>query len=216
MKKEKVICHVCREKNYIPVMKKQLPDIETLYPTFCPDPERIVENEMDGIIQKCKHCGYIFTRIDENIGISKKKIESDLYIFPFGKEYDGPVEAVECYKIALAAVEADANLMAAKWFINSAVLLPEAYQRKSFKNAFLSLRKGMGKYYTGKNAEVTIAYLNVMRLLGMYDCVERQGEQIKKYYTGIESKLIETICRMAKEKDKQYLCYLDMLIENTE
>lgn len=213
MKKEKVICHVCKGINCIPVMKEQLSNVEALYPAFRPIPERIIEDEMNGIVQRCEYCGYIFTRIDEKTGMSKKKIESDLYIFPFGKEYGGPIEAVECYRIALAAIEADADLTAAKWFINAAVLLSEEDQRKCFRDAFLSLRKGMRKGYRSGNAEVVLAYLNVMRLLGMYDCVERMGGQMEKCYTGVESKLIESICRMAKEKDKQYICYLDMLIE---
>lgn len=214
MKCEKVTCRVCGEKSSFPVLRKAYPPEMEKYPRFCPNPETLVELEMDGIIQECKHCGYTFPRIDEDTRIEKKMVKTRVYKHPFTAKYNGPKEAEQCYRIAMTCHETESVRTSAQWFIYAAVLLGDKYeeeQKKCYKNALMLLEAEIRRTYVPKNIELYLAYLNVMRLLEMFECVKEFGQEMRYRYKQLDRRLIETIIWLAEQKNSEYITYFDML-----
>lgn len=214
MKREKVICAICDEKNHFPILQQQFVDEGLLLPAFCPDPEMLMESEILGIIQECKDCGYTFPRIDEDTDISKRVVKSEKYQFPFGKEFEGKHEAVQCYRIALTYSLIWCHTMAAQWFIYAAVLLGAEHkylQQKCYRLAMNQFRNDFQEKKGKVRFEVRLAYLNTMRLLGKFDFVKELGTKEQFRYQGEERKLMEAVIRLADEKNSDYILYFDMI-----
>lgn len=215
MKKEKVVCSVCRTKNTFPVLKGQLMNDGEIYPEFCPDPRMIEETEIRDVIQVCECCGYTYPRIDENTDMDKKKIKSESYQFPFGKSYSDSEAAVISYRIALAAREARSERMAIRWFIYAGLLVKqEDQQKKCYKNALVLLRNRMKLPYDKMDIQILLAYLNIMRLLKMFGSVKNIGMCEKMFYSQTDRELIEVIIALADRSDSRYMTYFEMLILN--
>lgn len=215
MKKEKVICNVCKAKNTFQVMESCIAIEGEIYPEFCPNPRGIAGNEIYGVIQVCDCCGYTFPRIDEDTNMNKKKIRSECYQYPFGKNYTDSVEAVKCYRIALTAREAGSGRMAIRWFIYAGLLLQQgANQVKCYKNAFVLLKDYMCQPFGKVDIQILLAYLNVMRLLNMFGSVVRIGTYEKRFYMHTDQELIETLILLAQKRNNQYMTYFEMLLLN--
>lgn len=212
MKKEKVVCTVCKAKNTFIIPKSQLGIEEELYSDFCPTYESIVKNHML-YLQKCEKCGYVFSRIDEDTKISRQIIKSDRYQFPLGKEFTGDENAVLCCRTALIYREIKCYRLAAKWFIRTAVLLEreeETLKRICFQNAVLLLKRVLDESDKNMDFELQIAYLNTMRLAGMFDIVKETGTKIKYRYEDIDRKLLEKVLELAAKGNRNYITFWEM------
>lgn len=212
MKREKVICSVCRAKNMFPVMGNYLANEDEIYPEFCPNPRTVEESEVRDIVQTCEHCGYTYPRIDEETRMDKKKIRSDVYVFPFGPDYSDSPDALKCYRVALAARESKNTRMATRWFIMAGILMkPGADQTVCYKNALVLLRNQIKESQDKIDIQILLAYLNMLRLLKMFGSVKNAGAQEKFNYTKTDRELIEALLSLADREQSQYMTYFEML-----
>jgi len=208
MKKETVTCRICGAKNSFPILKRRLKDEEDIYTKFCPNPQLLEERELDGILQRCSNCGYIFPRIDEDTKLKRRLLNTKTYQFPFTENYRGSAAALECYQLALLYREMECYALSAQWHIYAAVLLDETYEKerqKCYRKAYLRLRKCKSSY------EIELAKLNLLRLHGMHERAVDVGKELARQYEGIEKNLIEVIVWLAKHRNSNYMTYFEML-----
>lgn len=215
MKKEQVRCSICGQKTMFPELKKD--DCVKLehYAKYCPEAENLVEKEVNGVIQHCPNCGYVFLRIDEKTKTGKELVVSKEYVKPFGENYHGPKEAVECFQLAVTYQNMDCKRLAVQWYIYGAILLKEyeyvMARRTCLKNALFLLEQILKTADLKKEIEIYLAYLNVMRMLGLFDLVMEYGSEILDKCQGLDKRLVATIMRQASLKCTDYLTYIDML-----
>ena len=215
MRKEKVICSVCGSKNRFPKLM-ECEESDALYPGFCPDPEQLEELEINGILQQCEECGYTFPRIDEHTRIERKFVDRKAYRHPFGEAYTGPESAVKCFRTALVYNNVCSEKFAAQWYLYAGLLAGEPYQKRCFKRTLRLLKWKMEQNQRMRrkpDVEMMLAYLNVMRLLGMFRCVKEIGCQMQSQFTGVDRQLLEAIMALAEKGDSSYRLYFDMLTE---
>lgn len=314
-KKETVKCAVCGKKSKFPELQSGFENRGLLRSVLCPVPDEILEEEINGVIQRCSNekCGYVFPRIDEDMGVSKRMLQMQKYRQPFGAAYEvlrkaaeGEVQrereakmqcvhgaeakweqdgftrepdmkrkqdslapevdakweqdslvletearlqvfegAADCARIALVYRSGGSSFQAAVWFIRAAVLLYQvmpgplqtenseeteraaksiplitpvlaAAQSTCYSNAEEQLEAYMHQRFWRSRCpewdqEAVIGHLNLMRLQGMFDRVEKWGSEKQYQYTGTGRDLIETLIRLAKEKNSTYMTYSEML-----
>ena len=304
-KKETVKCAVCGKKSKFPELQSGFENRGLLRSALCPVSDEILEEEINGIIQRCSNekCGYIFPRIDEDMGMTKRMLQMQRYRQPFGAAYEVLRKAAEeetqreaamqwerdslglesemkwkqdsldlesemkrkqdslsleaearlqvfegaadCARIALVCREGGSSFQAAVWFIRAAVLLYQvmpgplqtesaeeaertaksipliipvlaAAQSTCYSNAEEQLEAYMNQRFwrircPEWDQEAVIGHLNLMRLQGMFDRVEKWGSEKQYQYTGTGRDLIEALIRLAKAKNSTYMTYSEML-----
>ncbi len=216
----RVRCTVCGVKNVFPSKCKfKFTNNDEIYSDYCPNIESL-KKELS-TIEECEECGYVFPSIDEDTDVTEDMVDDPIYKFPFGKEYDGAIEAVKCFKIALTYHSLRCNGLAAKWYIYAALFLNvdmEVYKQKCYRNAMVLLKHRI-ELLSGRDTEYILAYFNVMRLAKIYNCVIDMGNEEllrleNKNDVGIEKKLLKTIIDLSQNKDSTYMTYFEMLLLN--
>ncbi len=216
----RIKCTVCGAKNvFSHRCKLMFIKDDEIYSEYCPNIE-LLKQELSSM-EECKECGYIFNCIDEDTGVTEDMISDLIYKFPFGEEYNGPEEAVKCFKIALTYHSLHCNGLAAKWYIYSAFFLNddmEVYKQRCYRTAMILLKYGIDSSCERKT-EFILVYLNVMRLAKIYSCVIDMGnEELLKLEnkdgTGIEKKILKIIIELAQKENSTYMTYFEMLLLN--
>lgn len=207
MSKEIFYCRVCKNK----LEEKEYSDsekLQMLYPRFAPRIEWI-ENAAKQVME-CECCGYTFLNLGENTRISKKRVESNEYQYPFGDEYKGSHEAVKCYRVAMIYNWLSCNRQAAVWFLYAGVLLKQTKEgEKCFKQALTLLQKEVQGGY--QHFEISVAYLNVLRLLELFKTAISIGENMKDSFQGLEKELISAILYLCQKGDSTWYEYFEIL-----
>ena len=215
MKIEKVKCCICGQKAVFPELKKDDCVKMEHYARYCPDAKTLAEKEVNGVVQHCPNCGYVFLRIDEKTKTRKELVISKEYAAPFGDDYQGSREAVECFQLAVTYQNMDCKRLAVQWYIYAAILLMEEDyvmpRRICLKNALFLLEQIIKTADIPKDIELYLAYLNVLRMLGLFDMVQEFGANIIEKCEGLDKRLVATIMRQAQLKCTDYLTYVDML-----
>lgn len=166
------------------------------------------------MIQHCPNCGYVFLRIDEKTNTKKELVQSEEYSHPFGEEYDGPKEAAECFQLAVSYQNMDCKRFAAQWYIYAGILLENKDTKARnlcYRNALFLLEQELINADVQKDIEIYLAYMNVLRMLGLVDVVQEFGSHIIKQCEGVNKRLVKTIMRQAKLNNTDYMTYVDML-----
>lgn len=214
---EKVRCSVCGKVNIFTEPKAAVPEMTTIYPEFCPDLEVLEKQEVENILQECKYCGYTFTRIDENMNLTKQTVGSMQYTEPFGsvsqteQKNDRQKNAEKCMRAAITYQMGGCERFAAKWYLYAGLLVEnERLRRKCFEKTLIYLCKNTENPKT-TDFSLILAYLNVMRLLEMFENVIEDGTRIIGFCSGINQKLVKKLISLAEEKDADYYSYFQML-----
>ena len=207
MSKEICRCRVCKNK----LEEKEYPnseELQMLYPRFAP---RIawIENAAKQIME-CECCGYTFVHLAEDTRFSKKKVECDEYQHPFGEKYTGSHEAVKCYRVAMVYNWLSCNRQAAVWFLYAGVLLKKTKEgERCFKQALTLLQKEVRGGY--QHFETSVAYLNILRILGFFKTAISIGENMKDLFQGLEKEVIFAILSLCQEGDSTWHEYYEIL-----
>lgn len=216
MKKERIVCGICGKVNYVAASEDEYHSSTAIYPEFAPDKSKLVETEIQGVVQHCSHCGYTFPGIDHGGNLSKGLVTGQKYCYPFGKEKECSPYVTDAWRVALAYERMGSHRMAARWYLYGAVLAEEEEIREDcLQKTFLYLKKEMDatqKKDQKPTADLMLAYLNVMRMLGMYFHVVRLGEEKMEDYRDVDRILMETVVDLAKNKNSTYYTYFTMLL----
>lgn len=211
-KKGKEICRVCGTKQ---TMEDTFiwNTSEGLYPKFAMEKDAIRKLAED--VVECPACGYTFINLSEQTYITKKWVRESNYRMPFGENVSVTYEAVKCYRTAMVFERIGCRKMAAAWYLYAGICVEDEKQReKCLRQTLVLLQKEVKEYSC--DFEICLAYLNVLRMLGVYESTISIGTPYKVLFHGLERELVTAVLRLCDKKDKAYYTYFEMLLMKDE
>lgn len=221
-------CSVCGEKIgcFKTNGKKKLGSVDTLYWRFAINPGELIDYIYDNT-QECGSCGYVATNLEDKTGITVDMIYDDVCLCCTVMVSSNP-ELSRCYRMASGCKHAGCNYTAAQWYCYCGLLCDwtntkasKILKNKFYREALFLIRKELREVHREKDFELRLAFINVLRLLGMYEeCMTEIGLCRKEIDEGryrcdaLDLKILKEIYSLAECSEGFYATYMQIIGED--